>query len=719
MTKNKYVYRLAAVSLCKSQIPECASEMNMLQLMYSQRIKSDCAAYENTLKQQKKSSQQKLQTAERALREAALEQLQIANKYDLGQCTIEFKKCMQTTGGCGNDFAGCAVAAAMDATNVVKSTSKNTKKQSTYQIKGAITNIEISASTYDNLMAKKPLCESVTKQCVAVADQVWDTFLREVAPQMKNAELIAEDNARQNCIGNISSCFQKACKDNIDPNDPDGSYDMCLTRPATMLNVCKVPLNACGIDASNEAAAEQSDIWDYVLATLAAMRVDSCTNAVKDCLTSEDRCGPDYTQCIGLDTDAIMRLCPFDKLTACQQKYANKSIDDDGVYDDLANIVQGIMLNIDNSFLVACQNALNESMIKVCGDTETCNSLIIDENIGARSLEYQICQSQNDEEFSKNRLFSIQEFLMRIYNNENTDDSTTTNESISDLYNKNCRTSQSQIPDDDLKNGNFAGLIKGRIDWSKISPSNTVQETTENGTETTRVVATYFNIDEDAANQMTQQALEDLNVLKNNIDSAFRTIEADPTIQYCMTGRTVQGMKVNNQFKDIKGDRARFPNLTDQIRGIIINAALKSARNNYEEKFTELNEKRAQEDVEIQNRIAKIKQEESLAARRENARISCLNMAKNSVLPLAVRLSLFGKEKREGFESADYTPSAADLTASKSSSDISKKETVTATFEWETLKCNVCTRKQLCEKQKRERCKKWGAETESCKTIPF
>ena len=83
------------------------------------------------------------------------------------------------------------------------------KKQNTYQIKGAITNIEISASTYDNLMAKKPLCESVTKQCVAVADQVWDTFLREVAPQMKSAELIAENNARQNCIGNISSCFQE------------------------------------------------------------------------------------------------------------------------------------------------------------------------------------------------------------------------------------------------------------------------------------------------------------------------------------------------------------------------------------------------------------------------------------------------------------------------------------------------------------------------------
>ena len=64
-------------------------------------------------------------------------------------------------------------------------------------MQGVISTIEISASTYDALMSKKPLCESVTKQCTKVASQVWDTFLKEVAPQLKSAEIIAEDNARQ------------------------------------------------------------------------------------------------------------------------------------------------------------------------------------------------------------------------------------------------------------------------------------------------------------------------------------------------------------------------------------------------------------------------------------------------------------------------------------------------------------------------------------------
>ena len=167
----------AANDICVAQIPECSSEMSMLQLMYSQQVRSDCTAYENSLKQQKNASQQKLYAAETALRDAALEQYQTANKYDLGQCTIEFRNCMQTTGGCGDDFSGCASVAASDNTNTSNRRS-NSNSDSKYSIKGEVTTIEIYASTYDTLLGKKPLCESVTKQCVAVADQVWDTFLR-------------------------------------------------------------------------------------------------------------------------------------------------------------------------------------------------------------------------------------------------------------------------------------------------------------------------------------------------------------------------------------------------------------------------------------------------------------------------------------------------------------------------------------------------------------
>ncbi len=367
----------AASDLCFAQIPECSAESSVLKLLYAQKIKSDCNAYENSLKQQKSASQTKLSTAERALRDAALEQFQSANKYDLGQCTLEFKKCMQTKAECGDDFASCASVSAFDSTNVRQSTSKKVKN---YAIQGSVTTIEIAASTYDTLLAKKPICDTVTKQCARVADQVWDTFLRDVAPQIKSAELIAEDNARQSCIGNISSCFQKACKDNIDPNDPDGSYDMCLTRPETMLNLCRVPLNACGIDTSSASKAQKSQIWDFVVARLASMRVDSCTNAVKSCLQSDDRCGKDYTQCIGLDMDSVIALCPTDKLVGCQENGTKKSL------SEISDLVMGIFLNLDDAMLNQCQNAVTEKMIEICGDTATCAAFDTDNAMGTESL---------------------------------------------------------------------------------------------------------------------------------------------------------------------------------------------------------------------------------------------------------------------------------------------------------------------------------------------
>ena len=225
--------------MCIAKIPDCAQKSDILKTMYNQKTKSDCAAYENGLKEQQRAATDKLNTAQRAMRSAAHQKMMAANKYDLGQCTIEFRKCMQTTAGCGEDFSGCAAVAAIENTNTRRVSARAAKN---YVIKGSATSIEIAASTYDTLMGKKPLCESITKQCTSVADQVWDTFLRDIAPTIKNAELIAENKVRQDCIGNISNCFQKACKDNIDPSDPDGSYDMCLTNPASMLGFCGVEL---------------------------------------------------------------------------------------------------------------------------------------------------------------------------------------------------------------------------------------------------------------------------------------------------------------------------------------------------------------------------------------------------------------------------------------------------------------------------------------------
>ncbi len=756
---------VAAAALCKAQIPECANDINMLQMMYGQRIKSDCAAYENVLKQKKTQSAQKLQAAERALRETALEQYQNANKYDLGQCTIKFKECMQTTAGCGSDFSNCASVSAFDSTNTRRSTSKKTKN---YQIAGAVSNIEISASTYDALMAKKPLCETVTKQCAKVASQVWDTFLKEVAPQLKSAEIIAEDNARQDCIGNISSCFQKACKDTIDPKDPDGSYDMCLSRPEAMLNLCKVPLNACGIDASSASAAQKSDIWDFVTARLAAMRVDSCTTEVKECLQAEDRCGKDYSNCIGLDTDAIIRMCPYDKLVGCQKVYGEEEIRGDAVYEELARIAQGIMLNIDNEMIAQCQKAVDNAMIKVCGDTQSCTSLTVDENIGARSLEYKICEYTADE----NGMLDINYNLCRTDVSQ-IQDSELGRYSSAPITVDNPDTANDEVLDSVYANKGgeitpFAGVLDGTIYWESVNFDSETGKLTTSDEYLSK--AEYQNMTQ----KQKDRVASELNVLQRNIDMAIQSIESDPTVQYCMSGRTVPGVQIKEEVQKIgRGkDAARYPELTKQMRMIIANQALKIAKDNYYKKYDELNNKILSDYAKIGERIAEIQGKNSEDARRELARIACVEFAESASLPKsaeppknafgkivsmvaiagaaigipftgglsgaallaatiapaagAVAISGIGLLGNAGSKSAngDDVINQTQLTGSKALNNWNYKETITSTFTWDTLQCQKCVRTQTCKTTKNpvfgnKYCKDWNDAVETCTETQF
>lgn len=735
------LYR-AANSICVAQMPECGSELSMLQLMYSQRIKSDCSAYENSLKQQKNASANKLASAQQAMREAALEQYRNANKYDLGQCTTEFKKCMINTGGCGSDFANCASVAASDNTNVNKS---RRGKSTTYSIKGATTTIEISSSTYDTLYAKKPLCENVTKQCVAVADQVWDTFLREVAPQVKSAELIAENNIRQNCIGTISECFQKACKDTIDPNDPDGSYDMCLSRPEAMLNVCKIPLNACGIDASSSAKAEESQIWQYVVARLASMRADACTTEVKECLQSADRCGKDYAQCVGLDTDTIVRMCPTEKLTACVQKYKGNTSDLD---EYLSSVAQGIMLDIDNSMLTQCQNAADEAMIKVCGDTENCDGLALDDGLGGRSLEYKICKYS------------------------------TSDDSMNIDY-SNCRTDVSQIRDSEL--GRVAGSTTGEL--GAVTPLAGVLDGTiywenidfDDDGKLSSLDDYLAKIDTTGMSDAQKEKVEsELAVLQRGINNAIATIEADQTVQYCMTGRRVPGLTRTTKTDEgvvrnrtsFGSDEGRFTSLTQQMRMKIATSALKKAKANYYAKYDELNTKMLQDYATIGERIAEMQNENSLDSRREIARIACTSFAEGAALPRSANppKGAFGKvlaatavaaaavaipftggasavvigvaaggvagiglSANAGSDSANGSDGGAvsrELVGTKQVSQWNYKEVITATFEWDTLNCHKCTRVQQCSKTRRpwignKYCQTWEEPVETCTDTQF
>jgi hypothetical protein len=486
------------------------------------------------------------------------------------------------------------------------------------------------------------------------------------------------------------------------------------------------------------------------------MRVDSCTTQVKECLQSEDRCGADYTQCVGLDTDSIIRMCPYDKLVGCQQVYSaasgEKSIKGNEVYDELSRMVQGIFLNIDNNMLTACQTAANEAMVKVCGGTEDCNGLAVDEGVGGRSVKYQVCpytgntlektQCRNSlEELTDNQLFGVM-----------------------DMQTGKVTEAPSQ---------SFAGAIVGDIYWSNI-------DVKDDGTLTSaEEYATKLGLTADSTDVAAVR--EEVALLTKSVNNAIKTIEADPTVQYCMTGREVQGMKIKETRQKVgskdKGAE-RFPELTKQMRMIIAQYALKMAKENYYAKYDAANDKLMKDYVEVGKRAAARDKESGDAIKREWGRRACLALPSGTVLPMspeppknafgkilstvaivgaavaipftggasafaiagivgassgaiiagaAVGVAAIGVLGNAGSGSANGSAAnsvPAELTASSSMNQWNFKQVVNSVYNWDTRVCEVCTKSQTCGKTKNpvfgnKYCGNWNEETNNCAPRQF
>jgi len=370
---GKELYK-SAHELCVEQMQEeenmgdsCNNDLKILTQMYSRQIISDCKGLANVIAQKKAEADSQLAEAKSQVRSALKDSLEEANKYDRGTCMVEYRNCMKTTDACGPEWENCVMEIA--SSNMVNNETAAGKSKAATGVK-----YNINKSTMERLEAKKFICEKVLDKCIAVRDFIWDDFLKDIAPTIRLAESNAESKQRQSCLGNISTCIQTACKDDIEGKGV-ASMDACLARPDMARSFCKVQIEPC--------EKMEPQIWDYVKDKLASMRVDECTKEVKDCFTAEDRCGENFINCIGMDFNYIHDMCPIDKLVACKQTNPKFSM------SDLDSMLMGLYLNIDNSFLDNCQNLAEQKMEELCGSTTDCNAFAADEYLGTSSIKSQ------------------------------------------------------------------------------------------------------------------------------------------------------------------------------------------------------------------------------------------------------------------------------------------------------------------------------------------
>jgi len=511
----------AAHSLCKREIGEaCSKDMKMLTQIYLRQIVSDCKGLANSVEQKRQEAKSQLASANASVRSALKESLEESNKYDRGTCMVEYKKCMRSEDACGSDWGQCVDTIASENMQNNKSTKSvaNTKVKTvnTYEDYG------IAQSTIDRLESKRFICEKVLDSCVAVRNYVWDDFIKDITPTIRLAEQNIESKKRQSCLSDISNCIQKACKDDI-VGKGEATMDACLARPDMARSFCKIQIEPC--------ERMEEHIWDYVKSKLAAMRVDACTQEVKDCLTSEDRCGPDYMNCIGMDFEYIHDMCPVDKLVVCKQNREKFNI------SELDDMLMGLFLNIDNKALENCEKIAEEKMVELCGSTTDCNKFAADEYLGTGSI-----RSQKDGSIYRvTGMISFGSIKMGgVYNKVET------------RSNKN----------------NQSGLLPGAIDVSDYMKN-----------------VKKVNIANDDNNAIASNIQAELDNIAGTINRTISFLESDQRIRYCIEGRDLSQIK--GESGKGKMTEARFPHLLDQYRVMIALSALRKAQDNYNKKVTE------------------------------------------------------------------------------------------------------------------------------------
>jgi len=366
------------------------------------------------------------------------------------------------------------------------------------------------------LDSKRNMCEEILDQCVEVRQHIWTDFIRDIAPELRLAELNLESRMRQSCLGDISDCIQKACREDI-AGTGQATMDACLARPDMARSFCRVQLDPC--------ERMEPQIWDYVVSRLAALRVDRCTEEVRECFASPHRCGPDFSNCIGMDFAYLHNMCPLDSLVVCRQARPNFSM------SDLDDMLMGFYLNVDNAALENCENLVEAKMLEVCGSTTDCNKFASDDIIGTGSL----VSGKDGDIYRVKGLIAFG------------------NIQVGDIA-SSTRDGGQQLGVGRVGVQDYIRRLRGR-------PSTIA----------------------DSA-QIIDRIESELENIAGTINRTIDLIESDQRIQYCIQGRDLSQITgVRGQ-----ATTGRFPNLLNSTKMIIASAALRQANDNYNRRYEQL-----------------------------------------------------------------------------------------------------------------------------------
>ena len=190
--------------------------LNMASSAYGIMVSQDCNAYERALDRKREEVLAVVRTAEKALRQARLEEYRAHNSSDVNECLSRVREAMLTDTACGDNYYRC-----LDYTGkyINLSTGEPIYTPELFKLTDLVKlGEDDSYTSRDNATAptekfdlfldeRRIYAESALDSCRDIADTVWFEFKRAAKIEIEQAQNEKIEEVKASCMETVRECY--------------------------------------------------------------------------------------------------------------------------------------------------------------------------------------------------------------------------------------------------------------------------------------------------------------------------------------------------------------------------------------------------------------------------------------------------------------------------------------------------------------------------------
>lgn len=286
---------------------------------YNIMITQDCNIYEKKVNAKNETVKNGTRVAEKALREARLEEYRAHNSQDVNECLTKVHKAMSSDLVCGVSYSRCLDAGTGVYINQL--TGEPILTPRFFQLKDMITlkGVDSASWTREDVLkqnkqfdefldSKKIHAAQALDTCRDLADEVWAEFKRNALIEIAQAQDAKIEEVKMSCVNTVAECYDTQSNSLKD-------FDKTTSKVAGALSVyaaremCADKVNACASlyggtedckfdnngrletgNASNQTRCGLTALLDFVDAVDMTRVAESCQDAIDSYV--KDLCTP-------------------------------------------------------------------------------------------------------------------------------------------------------------------------------------------------------------------------------------------------------------------------------------------------------------------------------------------------------------------------------------------------------------------------------------------